>query len=307
MGMRLDFLSLARKLVGHAGKCEPLAPRRNEGERQVGVRDDRLLQVFLYPRAAASITRNELNLHARAVFRCPWDGLFVHDVGLVAFRIDSQVNLKRGTSPPRTARDDDRFSGCQLPVETGRTDPDALLSPRLLQSVKLRAVEKLSEDFRDLWLHDAGSVVFHNHAETRWPRRRSVGPVAALRFLRSRCLSPSRRPLDRGDGGALHFIDFNENLRQNPRFLAGVERVVDGLLHRRQKRLCGIVESEEVPVFCEEFADRNLPLLRRHRFGGGPPFRFVDRFALTRAGIVFGLRLRHRIVSGPRCASAACR
>ena len=65
--VRLDLLRLARQLARHARELEPLALRAHVRERQVRVRDDRLLQVRLHARAAAAVGRDQLDLDARAV------------------------------------------------------------------------------------------------------------------------------------------------------------------------------------------------------------------------------------------------
>ena len=91
-----------------------------------------------------------------------------------------------------------------------------------LQPVELRAVEQLPEDLRDLLLHDAGTVVLDDHAE-------------AVLFV-----------LDR--------LDLDVDVGQDAGLLAGVERVVDGLLHGREQRLARVVEAEQVAVLREELA-----------------------------------------------------
>ena len=65
-------------------------------------------------------------------------------------------------------------------------------------------------------------------------------------------------------------FDVHPDLGQDAGFFAGVERVVDRFLHRRQQGLARIVEAEQVPVLGEELADRNIALLGGHRLGRGP-------------------------------------
>jgi hypothetical protein len=50
-------------------------------------------------------------------------------------------------------------------------------------------------------------------------------------------------------------VERNRNLRQDPGFLAGVERVVDRLLDSGNKSLRGRVESEKVAVLEKELRD----------------------------------------------------
>ncbi len=124
-----------------------------------------------------------------------------------------------------------RLAGRLHAVHSGRADADALLPAALPQAVKLRAVQQLAEDQRDLLLENPGAVVLNAHFE----------PVAA--------------------GG----FDVNPNLRQNACFLAGIERVVDRFLNSRQQRLARVVEAEQVAILGEEFADADVALFGRHR------------------------------------------
>src|SRR5262245_31190050 len=101
--------------------------------------------------------------------------------------------------------------------------------------MKLRAVEELREDFGNLRFDDARTVVFDRDFE------------AIL-----------------GELG-----DLDDDLRKDARFFASVERVVDGFLDGGEEGLRGIVETEKVTVLGEELRDRDLALLRAHRFGGG--------------------------------------
>jgi hypothetical protein len=59
--------------------------------------------------------------------------------------------------------------------------------------------------------------------------------------------------------------------RQDAGLLAGVQRVVHGLLDGGQQGLAGIVESQQVAVLGEELADGDVPLLAGHLLGGGVP------------------------------------
>src|SRR5690349_13987714 len=61
----------------------------------------------------------------------------------------------------------------------------------------------------------------------------------------------------------------NPDLGKNTCFLAGVERIVDGLLNRRQESFSRIIETKQVPVLREELADGYITLFRRHRLGRG--------------------------------------
>jgi hypothetical protein len=96
-------------------------------------------------------------------------------------------------------------------------------------------------------------------------------------------------------------------------FLAGVERVVDGFLHRRQEGLPRVVEPEKVSVLGEELRDRNVSLLPRHRFGcvfalthgavGSPPTRSGDGTRPMPVAAVRPPRFPDRPMAGKRRAS----
>jgi hypothetical protein len=75
--------------------------------------------------------------------------------------------------------------------------------------------------------------------------------------------------LGRGGSLWLEVLNDDRDVRKDPGFLAGVEGVVDGLLDRGEQRLSRVVEAEEVAVLGEELGDGDVPLLGRHRLGGG--------------------------------------
>ena len=193
------------------------------------VGDGHLLQVLLDRLAPAGVTRLQLDLHARAVRAVPVHLFLFHHGRLVLLRVEQQLAAVR-LAARRGARDDPRrLPGRQLAVHPRRADADALLPARHAHPVELRAVEQLAENPRHLRGHDARAVVLDRHAE----------PV-----------------LD-----AVRLRDGDAQFGQNAGLLAGVERVVHRLLHRRQERLARVVEPEQVAVLREELADRNLALL----------------------------------------------
>src|SRR5207247_1425526 len=116
-------------------------------------------------------------------------------------------------------------------------DADPLLAAALSQDVELRSVQELPEHLGDLVAHDPRAVVGDRQAE------------AVLGQL----------------------FDDDTDLRQETGLLAGVERVVDRLLGRRQKRLGRIVEAEEMAVLLEKLGDRDLALPPADRLGGLAP------------------------------------
>ena len=219
-------------------------------DRRVRVREGGVLDVAVHEALALLPVRDDLELDARAVLLVPLrERLVVDDDGLVLPRVELDVEHVGGLRPSDAARDADRLAGRDLAVHRGRRDADALLAAALLQAVELRAVEQLPEDLRHLLLDDARAVVLNDHQE------------AALALRQLRVL---RRRLER------EVVDLDRQLGQDAGLLAGVERVVDGLLDRREEGLRRVVEAEEVAVLREELGDRDLALLLGERLGGGP-------------------------------------
>src|SRR4029079_2114254 len=103
---------------------------------------------------------------------------------------------------------------------------DALLAALLLETVELRPVQQLAEDLRDLRPHDARAVVLDRDA------------IAVLRDLE----------------------DLDVEIREDSRFLARIERVVDRFLDRGEQGLLRVVETEEMAVLREELGDRDVAL-----------------------------------------------
>ncbi len=210
MGVRLDLLRFARKLVRRAGVLLHLALRHLVDELEVRVRDDRLLEVGVDPGAPAAVGPDQLELHPGAVVALPVDGLFLQDVRLVLAGVDAQLDPPGLATLPGLRKDDQGLAGGEHRVKTRSADADPLLAPGLLQPVELRAVEELREDLRNLLLDDAGAVVL------------DADPVPIL-----------------GD-----FDDVDAERRQDPRLFAGIEGVVDGLFDGREEGLGGVVEPE---------------------------------------------------------------
>src|SRR5205814_1092547 len=124
-------------------------------------------------------------------------------------------------------------------------------------AMELGPVEELAEDLRDLGLDDPGPVVLDDDEEA------------------SLALGELRLP---GLGLQREVVDLDVELGQDPRLLAGVERVVDRLLDGGQERLGRVVEAEEMAVLGEELGDGDLALLRGHALGGAPTRRSSSSF-----------------------------
>jgi hypothetical protein len=236
--MRLDLDRFGRELLGGAGEAPLGAVGCQEREFRVWIGDGGLFQVLVHRLAAAEERglHRDVDLGPRP--RITPIGFLVHeDHRLVALEVHAQLVVVRRLGFERAAGDLDGFGRRDLAVHAGRRDPDALLAAAHPQAVELGAVQEFPEDAGDLGLHDSGPIVAH---------RKDIMVLCVL-----------------------HFPDFDPDSRQDAGFLAGVQRIVDGFLDRRQERFAGIVEPQHVPVLGEEVRDRNFLLLFRHRLGVG--------------------------------------
>jgi hypothetical protein len=241
-------------------------------ERGVRIRDRRLLHVAVDGMPALLVGRLDLQLHPGAVIELLGDLAVGDHHRRVLAGVDLDLEAV-GRTPLARLRDHGHgLPRRELPVHARSGDADPLLAPRLPQPVELGSVEELPEHLRHLRLDNAGAVVLHRH------------PEPGLRQLRQ-----------------LHM-----HLGQDAGFLARVERIVHRLLHRREQRLGGAVEAEQVAVLGEELADGDLALPRRHLDGArvrplaslpgaaGPGCRFVGGLppAARSRGRRFGRRDR---------------
>jgi hypothetical protein len=111
--------------------------------------------------------------------------------------------------------------------------------------MELGPIQELREDRGNLLADNAGAVVGDGNPEAAGLARRGRSvPVG-------------------GDG--LHFDD---HLREDPGFLAGVQGVIDGFLDTGEQRLSRIVEPQEMPVLGEELGNGDVPLASPHLDGG---------------------------------------
>src|SRR5262249_36455397 len=238
IGMRLDLARRRRQLLERPREFLGLTLRRHVRQLDVGIGDDRLLDVLVDRRTALLIPALHLQRHLRAARRLPGDLLLLEDAWLVLLGVDLHLEVVRGRACTGARDDLHRLAGSELTVHAGRRDADALLPAALPQPMELRAVQELGEDRRNLLPDDAGAVVGHGDAE---PRR----------------LARGRRRLALRDDVQTH-----DDIGQDPGFFAGVQRVVDGLLHAREQSLARIVEAEQVAILREELGDGDVALPR---------------------------------------------
>jgi hypothetical protein len=241
LGVGLDLPRVLRQVVDRAGKLDRLVARRDVGDPGVRVGDRRLLEVLVNRLAPLLIPGLQLDCDLRAVAfgeqRVVLGVLGVaDDLGPVLGRVDLQHDLVGRFALAGLGDDEHRLARGHEAVHARRRDADALLAAGHLHPVELRAVQQLAEDVLDLLLDDARSVVADGHLEAGLVQR--------------------------------HHLD--AKVGENRPLLAGVEGVVDRLLHGDQERLSGVVESQQMAVLGEELADRDLPLPGGHRFRRGP-------------------------------------
>src|SRR2546430_2465148 len=106
------------------------------------------------------------------------------------------------------------------------------------------------------------------------------GAASGLRSPTTEAARLARRGRSLPIGDGLHLDD---HVGEDPGFLAGVKRVIDGLLHTGEQRLSRIVEPQQMPVLGEELGDGDLPLARPHLDGGHRRLRLRgDRTGLRR-------------------------
>ena len=231
MRVWLDLLGLGGLLLGPSLVDGLVAVRVLVREQDVRVGDRDQLQELVNAALAPPILTLKVDLDAGAVHLVPF-ALAVLEDRLVPRGVDPHLELVGDRASAGLAQDAHRVAGRQLAVHPGRGDPDALLAAALPEAVELRPVEQLAEDVRDLCRDDAWAVVLDDHLVGVLPL--GVAP------------------------------ELDQDLRQDPRLLAGVEAVVDRLLDRCQQRLARTVEAEQVAVLGEELRDRDLALLARH-------------------------------------------
>ena len=122
--VRLDLLRLARQLVRHAREddgARPSAARNVSAE--VRVRDDRLLEVRLARPCARRGTPRRARSRRACRAPCPSiDRVVLHDVGLVALRVDAELDAEG--RPPLPVFE---MIVTGLPVVSCRRGPAALM------------------------------------------------------------------------------------------------------------------------------------------------------------------------------------
>src|SRR5256712_5796672 len=245
IGVRLDLGWRWRELV----VCPPLlfgfAFRGAVRQLYVRIGDDRLLDVLVHRGAPLLVTALDLHGHLGPAGELPGDLLLLQNPRLVLLGRDLDFEVVRGRPRTGAGDDGDGLAGRELPVHAGRRDADALLPSAHAQPMKLGPIEQLREDPWNLLADDAGAIVGDRDPEaTGLARRKRSFPTV-------------------GDG-----LHLDGHVREDSAFLAGIERVVYGLLDACEQRLARIVDPQEMPVLGEELGDGDLALASPHLDGG---------------------------------------
>ncbi len=189
----------------------------------------------------------------------------VENPRLVLLRVDLNlvvVGRLLGVDP----RDDlHRLAGGLHAIHAGCRDADALLPAALPQPVKLRAVEQLAENQRNLLLDDAGAVVLDADFV-------AVEPVCSMWTQISGRMPASSQASSELSTASLTVVS---------------------------SALRGLSKPEQVAVLGEELADRDVALGGGHAFGRGPaaPARRNDSVIRIFRSSVLGVR---RVAVGAR-------
>src|SRR5690349_18245795 len=150
----------------------------------------------------------------------PLNFLVLKDPRLVFLRVDLDFKVMRSRFWAGSGNNLDRFARRELRIHARCRNTDSLLAAAHPEPMKLRPVEKLGENLRDLIPNDSRTVVDYRDSEP-----------ARLAYRRR------RRRIIRCD------FDLDDDFRKNSRLLTRIQRVVDGFLDARQERFSRIIES----------------------------------------------------------------
>ena len=163
--MGLDLARLRRQLVIGPGILFRLAFGRLVDQLDVGIGDGGLLQPFIDRGAALLILAFDFQRDLGASRLLPVDLFVLVDQRLVLLRVDLDFEEMRRGLGADPGNNFDRFAGRELSIHPGGGDPDALLPAAHPQTMKLRPVEQLRENPRNLLTDDARAVVGYRDAK----------------------------------------------------------------------------------------------------------------------------------------------
>src|SRR6267378_1552983 len=253
IGVRLDLAWRWRQLVVRPRMLLRFSFGGEVRQLDVRVGDDGLLDVLVHRGASLLVTTFDFHGHLGPAGELPGNLLLLQNQRLVLLGIDLDFEVVRGRPRAGAGGDLDGLAGRELAIHAGRRDADALLSPAHAQPMELGPIQQLGEDRWNLLADDPGAIVGDRDPEAaRLARRGRSVPIA--------------------DG--LHLDD---HVGEDPGLLAGVQGVVDGLLHTGEERLARAVEPQEMPVLGEELGDGNLALASPHLDGRDRRPRRRDR------------------------------
>ena len=156
-------------------------------------------------------------------------------------RVDRYIKLRSKLLAFDSTDDVERFADRELAIHPGCGDPHSLLATRLTELVKFRTVQQLSEYSRDLALDNPRAVILD-----RDPR-----PLKTTAHL-------------------------DDDLRQQPCFLASIEGVIYRFFDGSDQRFGWGVEPKQVAILQEEFRNGDIALPAGH-FQGGSRLRLDVR------------------------------
>ena len=229
VGMRLDLLRQRRKHVDVALEADLFTRRIAIDQRHMRIGDGGLLQIDLDRVRPFLIVALHLHFNSGSVGAVPRRASLSVDIGLVPDRIDRNMKFGGELVSLDAAEDMERLGEGELRIHARSRNSHALLAARLAQFVEFRPVEELAEYARDLGLEDPRPVV-----------------------------------LDHDPALAVALAHLHSDFRQDRRLLAGIERIVDGLLDRHDQGLGGRIEAEQMPVLEKELRDGNVALPSSH-------------------------------------------
>src|SRR5207247_10094555 len=182
--------------------------------------NDGLLDVLVDGGAPLLIPALDFHGHLGSTRGLPGDLLLLQNQPLVLLGVDLDLEVLSGR--PRTGAGGDLhgLAGGELPVHAGRRDAHPLLSSAHAQPVDVGPIQELREYSWNLLADDAGAVFGDRTPD-------------AVR------LAQRRRRASISDG--LHLDD---HFGEDPGFLAGVKRVIAGLVDTGEPRLSRAVEPQ---------------------------------------------------------------
>src|SRR6516164_7669483 len=175
-----------------------------------------------------------LHLDPSPMSAAPPQPLLSVDVRLILRGINRYIHFRSEFIALDAADDMQRLADRELPVHSRSRDAHSLLTARLAEFVKFRAVEKLAENTCHLALYNPRPVIFDRDARLS----------EAIAHLHS-------------------------DLGKDPPLLAGIESIIHCFFDSCDQCLRGRIKAEQVAILEKELGNRNFALPACHFDGGG--------------------------------------